>query len=151
MSLSPFKRMSLLLLIPLLTLVAACGSTSSNGGLSGSITFWMYQVNPNLSAEMLQLKAQFQAAHPGTTINIVTVPKDDFNTKLITAISTGTQPDASMLDQPLVAKFAGDGSTVQVPDGLISRSDLFTAPLNTNLYNSSLDGLPLDQLCVVSS
>ncbi len=53
-----------------------------------------------------------------------------------------------MLDQPLVAKFAGDGSTVQVPDGLISRSDLFTAPLNTNLYNGALYGLPVDQVCV---
>ena len=148
MSLSPFKRMSLLLLIPLLTLVAACGSTSSNGGVSGSITFWMYQVNPNLSAEMLQLKAQFQAAHPGTTINVVTVPKDDFNTKLATAISTGTQPDASMLDQPLVAKFAGDGSTVAVPDGLVNRSDFYAAALNTNLYNGTLYGLPVDQVCV---
>lgn len=143
-----FKRMSLLLLIPLMTFFAACGTQTNSGGLSGSITFWMYQVNPNLSAEMQTLKSQFESSHPGTTINIVLVPKDDFNTKLTTAISTGTQPDASMLDQPLVAKFAGDGSTVQVPDGLIDRSDFYQAALNTNLYNGTLYGLPVDQVCV---
>lgn len=148
MSLSILKRMSLSLLIPVVTLIAACSSSNSSGGVSGSITFWMYQVNPNLSATMQTLKSQFQSSHPGTTINVVTVPKDDFNTKLATAISTGTQPDASMLDQPLVAKFAGDGSTAQVPDGLIDRSDFFQAALNTNLYNNTLYGLPVDQVCV---
>jgi len=108
----------------------------------------MYQVNPNLAAEMQTLKGQFESSHPGTTVNLVLVPKDDFNTKLATAISTGSQPDASMLDQPLVAKFAGDGSTAQVPSGLINTSDFYQAPLNTNLYNGTLYGLPVDQVCV---
>ena len=149
MTSSRFKPMSLLLIIALGALFAACGqAATSSGGVTGSITYWMYQVNPNLATEMQTLKGQFESSHPGTTINIVLVPKDDFNTKLATSLATGTQPDASMLDQTLVAKYAGAGSTAQVPDGLINKADFFPNPLATNLYNNALYGLPVDQVCV---
>jgi multiple sugar transport system substrate-binding protein len=122
---------------------------SNEASLSGEIDFWVYEPGtPDGMAVLDQLKADFEAANPGTTVNIIPVPKNDFNTKLNTAIAAGTEPDASYLDQPLVARFAADGVLAIVPADLIDESTLYQGALNTNRVGDELYGLPLSQTCV---
>jgi len=119
--------------------------------LSGSIDFWVYEPDagkPEAAEALDTLKADFEAANPGTTINIVQVPKNDFNTKLNAAIVAGTSPDASYLDQPLVARFALDGVLAQIPSGLLDESTLYQGALNTNRVDGTLYGLPISQTCI---
>ena len=118
-------------------------------GLGGAIDFWVYEPGtPDGMAILDQLKAEFESANLGATVNIIPVPKNDFNTKLNTAIATGTPPDASYLDQPLVPRFAMDGVLGVLPEGLIGESTLYQGALNTNRVGGKLYGLPLSQTCV---
>ena len=119
--------------------------------LSGSIDFWVYEPDagkPEAVEALESLKADFEAANPGTTINIVQVPKNDFTTKLNAAIVAGTAPDASYLDQPLVARFALDGVLASMPEGLLDEATLYQGALNTNRVGGRLYGLPLSQTCI---
>lgn len=116
--------------------------------LEGEISFWVYEPVAEGLAVLDDLKAKFEQQYPGTTIDILPVPKDGFNTKLNTAIASGDAPDASYLDQPLVALFVRDGIIDQVPDGLINEDDLYSGALNTNRVDNKLYGLPLSQTTV---
>ena len=129
----------------------AVDATEEPAALSGSIDFWVYEPDagkPEAAAALETLKADFEAANPGTTINIVQVPKNDFTTKLNAAIAAKTAPDASYLDQPLVARFALDGVLASMPDGLLDESTLYQGALNTNRVNGTLYGLPLSQTTI---
>lgn len=126
-------------------------TTGEPVALSGSIDFWIYEPDagkPEAFEALDTLKADFEAANPGTTINIVQVPKSDYTTKLNAAIAAGTAPDASYLDQPLVARFALDGVLASMPDGLLDESTLYQGALNTNRVNGTLYGLPLSQTTI---
>jgi multiple sugar transport system substrate-binding protein len=119
--------------------------------LSGFIDFWVYEPDPGKPeavSTLDNLKREFETANPGTKVNIIPIPKNDFNTKLNAAIAAKTAPDASYLDQPLVARFALDGVLDQMPAGLLDESTLYQGALNTNRVNGKLYGLPLSQTCV---
>jgi ABC-type glycerol-3-phosphate transport system substrate-binding protein len=128
---------------------AAGESAGEAAGVSGEIDFWLYEsANPTQLDAMDGLKQQFETANPGTTINIVYVPKDDYITKMNTAIATGVAPDAAYLDQPLTPKYANDKVIDVVPEGLVDESTLYEGALGTNRVNGELYGLPLSQTCV---
>jgi len=116
--------------------------------LEGEISFWVYEPIPEGLAVLDTLKAKFEQQYPGTTIDILPIPKGDFNPKLNTAIAAGDVPDASYLDQPLVALFVRDGIIDPVPDGLINEADFYPGALNTNRVNDELYGLPLSQTTI---
>ena len=133
-------------------LLVACGGTTAStlpNALHGSITFWAYQGTPQATIAMKQLQNQFQNAHPGTTVNVTLIPKDSFIPKETTAIATGTQPDASYIDQPLIARYARTDKVIDtVPAGLIDESQFFQGALATNRVGGQLYGLPLSQTCI---
>lgn len=130
------------------TLITLGLSTAFAQNVTGKIDFWVYQPEHGAMGVLTGLKAEFEKLHPGTTINIVPVPKDDFNTKINTAIAAGNAPDASYLDQPLVARFASDKLLDAMPAKLINKADYYRGALNTNLVGSKLYGLPLSQTTV---
>ena len=130
-------------------LVAGCGIL---GGSSGSgrdtLEFWMYQPADAKAAQVFdQLRGDFEKANH-VTVKLVQVPKDDYNTKLASALSGGSGPDAGYLDQPLVARYASDGTISQVPAGTVDESAYYTGALNTNRVGGKLFGLPVDQTTI---
>ncbi|HLG78409.1 MAG TPA: ABC transporter substrate-binding protein [Ktedonobacteraceae bacterium] len=139
-----------LLTILLASFLAACGSTTTSGNndLTGTISYWAYQASPDGAQALQQLKTQFESKHPGAHVNIVPIPKDDFGTKLSTAMATGTPPDASVADQIQVAQFEHDGNIAEMPSGLVNASDFSTVPFNTNIVNGKVYGLPQGQTCI---
>jgi multiple sugar transport system substrate-binding protein len=113
-----------------------------------SLEFWMYQPSTPQGAKVFDtLKRDFEKAN-GVTLKLVQVPKDDYNTKLATALSGAGGPDAGYLDQPLVARFASDGTIREVPAGTADERAYFTGALETNRVGGKLYGLPLDHTTV---
>ncbi|WP_084772848.1 ABC transporter substrate-binding protein [Nonomuraea candida] len=144
----------------LATALAACGGgDGSGGGTSGSgtgtggesreLTFWMYQDRTPQAGQVIErIRRDFERANPGVTVKLVKIPKDDYNTKLGSALAGGSAPDAGILDQPLVSKYALDGTIEEVPAGLIDEAGYYRGALDTNRAGGKLYGLPQDQTTV---
>ncbi|MEV4090154.1 sugar ABC transporter substrate-binding protein, partial [Nonomuraea fuscirosea] len=137
----------------LATALAACGgSGGSGGGGQGDakeLTFWMYQDRTPQAGQVIEkVRQDFEQANPGVTVKIVKIPKDDYNTKLGSAVAGRSTPDAGILDQPLVSKYALDGTIKEVPAGLIDEADYYKGALDTNRAGGKLYGLPQDQTTV---
>ncbi len=132
-----------------LTVLLVVGAilTTTLAAFGASIDFWIYEPSGPAGEALEQLRADFEALSPGNTVNIIPIPKGDFNTKLNTAIAVGEVPDASYLDQPLVAQFVEDGLLDPVPEGRIDESIFYQGALNTNRVEGILYGLPLTQTC----
>ncbi|MEV4076331.1 ABC transporter substrate-binding protein [Nonomuraea fuscirosea] len=137
----------------LATALAACGGSGGSGG-SGQgdakeLTFWMYQDRTPQAGQVIEkVRQDFEQANPGVTVKIVKIPKDDYNTKLGSAVAGRSTPDAGILDQPLVSKYALDGTIKEVPAGLIDEADYYKGALDTNRAGGKLYGLPQDQTTV---
>ncbi|WP_433519503.1 ABC transporter substrate-binding protein [Nonomuraea sp. CA-143628] len=128
--------------------LAACGG---GGGDSAekTLTFWMYQDRtPQAGQVMEKIRKDFEKANPGVTVKLVKIPKDDYNTKLGSAVASKSAPDAGILDQPLVSKYALDGTIKEVPAGLIDEAAFYKGALDTNRTAGKLYGLPQDQTTV---
>ncbi|GAA4962352.1 multiple sugar transport system substrate-binding protein [Nonomuraea thailandensis] len=129
--------------------LAACGGNDGGRSAGKELTFWMYQDRtPQAGQVMDQVRKDFEKANPGVTVKLVKIPKDDYNTKLGSAVVSKSAPDAGILDQPLVSKYALDGTIKEVPAGLITEADYYKGALDTNRANGKLYGLPQDQTTV---
>lgn len=131
----------------LLVGLTACGGDNGGAAESKTLTYWMYQDRtPQAGQVMEKIRKDFEKANPGVSVKFVKIPKDDYNTKLGSAIASKTGPDVSVLDQPLVSKFALDGTIKEVPAGLFPEGTYFKGALDTNLgSDGKYYGLPLDQ------
>jgi multiple sugar transport system substrate-binding protein len=126
--------------------LAACGGGGGGGSSDKTLTFWLYQDRtPQAGQEIDKVRKDFEKANPGVTVKLVKIPKDDYNTKLGSAIASSGAPDAGVLDQPLVSKYALDGTIKEVPAGLIDESGYYKGALDTNRANGKLYGMPVDQ------
>ncbi|GAA4587636.1 sugar ABC transporter substrate-binding protein [Planotetraspora phitsanulokensis] len=133
--------------IALIAGLTACGG-GSDAGDTPTLTFWMYQPRTPQAGQIYEdLRKGFEKAN-NVKVKYVQIAKDDYNTKLSSAIASGTAPDAGVLDQPLVSRFALDKTIVAVPDGTIEESAYYKGALDTNLSEGKLFGLPLDQTTV---
>ncbi|GGK45441.1 ABC transporter substrate-binding protein [Planomonospora parontospora subsp. parontospora] len=123
--------------------LAACGS----GGAAEhgrTLTFWTFQpLTPQGGQILERLRTDFEKAN-GVTVKLVQIPKDDYNTKLGTAIASKNVPDGGYLDQPLVSRYALDGTILQVPAGTIDEKEFYAGGLETNKVGGRLYGVPLD-------
>jgi len=115
------------------------------------ITYWHFEPREKEAKDALtQAFDMFNAQNPNIHAELVMVPKDDFNVKLQTAVAAGAGPDASIIDQPLVATYASQGALLSL-DGYISqeeKDEFVPGALETNYYKGELFGLPLDFVCV---
>ncbi|MEI5905577.1 ABC transporter substrate-binding protein [Bacillus spongiae] len=134
--------------------LAGCGTDNEKAeGGEDTIDFWVFE--PGLKEHKDNLNAlvdEYEEAND-VTVKTTFVPKDDFNTKLNSAIAVGQNPDVSYLDQPLVPKFAGDGTLLELDeyaDGEngIDRTKYFKGAFETNIVDGKLYGLPLNQSTV---
>jgi N,N'-diacetylchitobiose transport system substrate-binding protein len=104
--------------------LAACGgssnkndkaSASGSGKLSGSIDVWI--MDPGSPAVQSVLKGygtSFQAAHPGTKINVEFVPWAQAHDKFTTAIAGGKTPDVAEMGTTWTPEFADQGAFEEV-------------------------------------
>lgn len=113
-----------------------------------TITFW-HGYN-EVETEMLNgtVIPAFEASHPGTHVEALNVPYDEFRRKLLTAIAGGTAPDLIRADIAWVPEFADMGALAPLDEIMQDfgeyASAVFPGPLSTNFLNGSYYGLPLD-------
>ncbi|MET8340183.1 ABC transporter substrate-binding protein [Streptosporangium canum] len=129
--------------------LAACGGDGSGEAAeTTTLTYWMFQDRTPQAGEVVEkLRTDFEKAN-NVTVKIVKIPKDDYNTKLGSAVAGGTVPDVGILDQPLVSRYALDGTIKEMPAGTVDEKAYYAGALNTNRVNDKLYGLPVDHTAV---
>ncbi|MEA2341028.1 MAG: N,N-diacetylchitobiose transport system substrate-binding protein, partial [Solirubrobacteraceae bacterium] len=90
-------------------------SASAPGKLSGSIDVWIMDPGaPKIQSVVKGYGTSFEAAHPGTKINIGFVPWAQAHDKFTTAIAGGKTPDVAEMGTTWTPEFAADGAFEQV-------------------------------------
>jgi ABC-type glycerol-3-phosphate transport system substrate-binding protein len=120
---------------------------------AGTVTLSLWVYEPEQSRTPLNNMIAAFEKETKYVVKVTYIPKDGFNTKINTAIATGQAPDVSYLDQPLVPRFAVDGSILNLEPlttgkNGINKSKYYQGALNTNVVGGKLYGLPLNQTCV---
>src|SRR4051812_43167032 len=106
--------------------VAACGSggddqspatqASKQDKLSGSISVWIMDPgSPKIQTVVKQYGTDFQAAHPGTKVDIQFVPWAQAHDKFVTSIAGGKVPDVAEMGTTWTPEFADQGALVEQP------------------------------------
>jgi multiple sugar transport system substrate-binding protein len=133
--------------------LAACGDdgpSSSDGELSGSITFWHAYGADSKELETLRevIIPGFEAKHPGTDVEDVAVPYDQLHQKMITAAAGDDLPDVMRSDIIWVPEAAKLGLLERLDTAMADFSAIadkvFPGTLETNKYQDGYYGLPLD-------
>ncbi len=141
---------------------AGAASTPSSGAASAApsaaapsaadpvtLTFWHTYNEQSPENETLgTLITAFEGAHPGVKVEALSVPYEDFRTKLIAAIAAGTAPDLIRSDIIWVPELADMGALValdqEMPDFAELKQAMYPGPLSTNEWKGHYYGLPLD-------
>src|SRR4051794_28045137 len=94
---------------------AGSGSGNKPAKLSGSIDVWIMDPgSPAVQTVVKQYATDFQAAHPGTTVNIQFVPWAQAHDKFTTAIAGGKVPDVAEMGTTWTPEFADQGAFEEV-------------------------------------
>lgn len=130
----------------MLTLTACPGPTpNDNGTLDGTITVWWPGGSTTTEAAIKQAKAEYEAAHPGVTINIEFQSTADFYASYTMALMGKNFPDVAYVDHVFVQRLAFDGLIANQSDlGLDELEDQYIDSLWTpNLWEGDLYALPM--------
>lgn len=86
--------------------LSGCGPIASKSASSGEIEFWTMQLQPKFTDYFKTLIAEFEAQNPGTKVKWVDVPWAAMESKVLTAVSSGTVPDVINLNPDFASKLA---------------------------------------------
>jgi N,N'-diacetylchitobiose transport system substrate-binding protein len=131
--------------------VAGCGgggndnkaatTGSSSAKLSGSIDVWIMDPgSPAVQKVVKQYGTDFQAKHPGTTINIEFVPWAQAHDKFVTAIAGGKTPDVAEMGTTWTPEFAAQGALVEQPK--FAPGDYVSSLVDAATYQGKVFGKP---------
>ena len=145
------RILTLILALIMLGSVLAVGLTSCGGGNKGgnsdpkSITVWWPGGSTTTEAAILAAKAQYEADHPGVTINIQFQSTADFYSSYTMSLMGKDFPDVAYVDHVFVQRLAFDGLIANQSElGLDSLKDQFIDSLWTpNLWEGDLYALPM--------
>lgn len=129
--------------------LAGCGRSDSTDQTSstvvddspatGVVTLWA----PDGDATALEtVLADFRSDNPDLDLQITLVPSDEYNTKLQTAISSGTAPDIAQVYTEAQTKFLSTGAFEPVPDGLVDESSFFDGVWKAGSYDGVTYSVP---------
>lgn len=115
---------------------ASAGASAAPGGeVSGTVSLW-YLEDPEFTF-LPALKAEFEAAYPGTTIEMTEIPEDGYVTKVDTAILAGEPPDVGFIYEP---RWMKAGSVLPLND-VIAEAGIDTSTFNASAFSEcQLDG-----------
>lgn len=134
--------------------LVAAALAAGTGGVGAqepvTLTFWHTYNEQSPENETLTgtLIPSFEAANPGIRVEGLSVPYDDFRTKLIAAMAAGTGPDLIRSDIIWVPELAELGALLPLDQAMPDFADLaasvYPGPLSTNVWDGATYGLPLD-------
>jgi ABC-type glycerol-3-phosphate transport system substrate-binding protein len=109
------KRTMAALVTAALAATALAGCSASGDSGSTTITFWTH-THPPMIEVYENLIAEYEDANPGVTIDYETIPNNEFGTKMLTSLSSGSGPDIINMDD---SALRGD----YIPKGLLAPVD----------------------------
>ncbi len=137
------------LLVILLGVVSACGSSSTSSSSSNgkiTITEMDYWSIASQSAILQKLFASYEQLHPNVTIQRSAVPFANLLPKADQEAASHTLPNILVLDNPDVAAFASTGALTQLDSfmqGKFSPSDFYAGPASTMTYQNKTYSFPV--------
>ena len=141
---SPRKRFSRLILL-LVVFAVSIGAVSvgfAQSDVSGEITFYWYE--DRFADTMQEYIDQFEAANPGTTVNLEILPFATYFERLPVQISTGDAPDVFFLVSGQVQNYARTGALMDlgscVPEEELAQ--FRQAQIDFSTYEETLIALP---------
>jgi len=136
--------------VVLAAVVAACGGSddkspstqaSKQSKLSGSISVWIMDPgSPKIQGVVKQYATDFQAAHPGTKVDIQFVPWAQAHDKFVTAIAGGKVPDVAEMGTTWTPEFADQGGLVEQPK--ISKGQYVSSLVDAATLDGKVYGKP---------
>jgi N,N'-diacetylchitobiose transport system substrate-binding protein len=130
--------------------LAACGSDDNKSSgdkastsaapakLSGSVSVWIMDPgSPKIQGVLKDYATAFQAAHPGTKIDIEFVPWAQAHDKFTTSIAGGKTPDVAEMGTTWTPEFADEGAFEEVnkpPSGQYVSSLVDAATLDGKVW-----------------
>ncbi|MBD3368613.1 MAG: extracellular solute-binding protein [Candidatus Eisenbacteria bacterium] len=119
--------------------VGGCGG----GGDEATLTIWQ-TYNDQENPVFKDIVAEFEESHPGVTIDVVRLPFAGAEPKIMTALTTNTEPDMARVDVSFLAKLATKNAlydlTPHVPPAF--REEILPVALQSCMLNDKLWGLP---------
>ena len=89
-------------------------STKSIGKVTGSLNFAFWGGSTGETKGFQYAKAKFEAANPGTTINLKTSPYDGFFSGIDRGIQSGSAPDLFRVDYTTIGKYSKAGALLDL-------------------------------------
>ena len=102
-------------------LLSGCGPAHQDTPGPTRLTLWAHSGQPEERAVLTAQVKSFEAAHPGTTVELKQISdsgQDDYNDKVQAAITAGNMPDLLLVDGPNIASYAYQGGLTPL-DGLL--------------------------------
>src|SRR6201991_5394672 len=146
------KKFGLAVAAALATVVAACGGgdddgaqkASSGGGggkLEGAISVWIMDPgSPKIQGVVNQYGKDFEAAHPGTKVDIQFVPWAQAHDKFVTAIAGGKVPDVAEMGTTWTPEFADQGAMLEQPE--IAKDEYVSSLVDAATLDGKVYGKP---------
>ncbi|GAA1000649.1 ABC transporter substrate-binding protein [Subtercola frigoramans] len=130
-------------------LLSGCGRTDSVGAATatpvddspatGTIEFWAGAPDGDSLPAFL---APFEAANPDVKVNVTVAPSNGFDTKLTTAISSGTVPDMVFLYSQTQSSMLATDAFAPVPTGLVDPASFFKTSYDGTLVDGTAYAVP---------
>lgn len=134
--------------------LAACGGDAEDdagqsgdaGQPTGQIDFWMGDpIGDAQQPIMKQLAADYQASHPGTTVNLRFLGKDAHQTYL-TSIAGGAVPCVALIGNTWTPEFASMGALMKQSDDPESLKKTYVGGMvDSTVFEGASYGIPYDE------
>ena len=129
-------------------LLAAAAATAILAGAAAPVLADMsIEYNDSFAPLVENGVKNFEAANPGSKINLIKLPSDGYQDRVALDLSSGSAPDLIMVDSFLVAEYAGTGYLLPLDD-MLKGWDQFQyyskGLLDVASYNGKVYALPTD-------
>ncbi|KGN39918.1 sugar ABC transporter substrate-binding protein [Knoellia aerolata] len=114
------------------------GESVKAGAATGTITVWAMGAE---GEKLPELAKEFEAANPGSKINVTAIPWDAAHDKFTTAITANKTPDVAMVGTTWMGEFAGMDALDPAP-GEIDKAVFFEGAQGTTEVADTSYGIP---------
>lgn len=112
-----------------------------------TLTWWDYFNADNLNEAIVDLVADYEAAHPDIQIERTPIGFGDLKARIIQGAATGTLPDILIIDNPDNQALAAQGALADITEYVQDweyKDDYFEGPWASTLYQDRNYGVPFD-------
>jgi multiple sugar transport system substrate-binding protein len=121
------------------TAAPAAAAAIDDEPATGVVEFWAGSPDGDQLPELI---AQFEEENPDVEVNVTTVSSTDFDTKLTTAIASGTVPDMVFLYSQTQTSMLATDAFAPVPDDLVDPESFFESSYDETLKDGVSYAVP---------